>query len=134
MRLVADANVLLSAVVGGRAGMLFDPPMIAEILTTEFTMGEVREYAPRLAAKRKLQPEKVMLAVDALLLTIMPRESYERKIPEAKRRIGKRDPDDVELLALALSSGGIIWSNDHDFADCGVECLTTAQLLKRLEQ
>lgn len=97
-------------------------------------MGEVREYAPRLASKRKLQLEAVMLAISALAVEIIPRESYESYILEASKRIGKRDPDDVELLALALSSGGIIWSNDHDFADAGVEWLTTAQLLKRLAQ
>lgn len=45
----------------------------------------------------------------------------------------KRDPDDIHLLALSLTLGLPLWSNDRDFEDAGVECLSTARLLKVLE-
>ncbi len=51
---------------------------------------------------------------------------------KARRRIGKRDPDDVELLALALHFQVPLRTNDNDFEGCGVEWFTTAELLKRL--
>ncbi len=42
-----------------------------------------------------------------------------------RRRIGKRDPDDVDVLALALDMDLAVWSNDNDFEDAGVEWHTT---------
>jgi len=44
----------------------------------------------------------------------------------------KRDPDDVDVLALALDLNLAAWSNDNDFEDAGVEWHTTAELLKAL--
>lgn len=51
MRLAADANVLLSSVLGGQAKRIIEHPKIAEILTTEVTLAEVQEYAAALARK-----------------------------------------------------------------------------------
>jgi predicted nucleic acid-binding protein len=48
------------------------------------------------------------------------------------RALGRRDPDDVDVLALALYLGVPVWSNDDEFREAGVEWLTTAALLKRL--
>jgi predicted nucleic acid-binding protein len=62
----------------------------------------------------------------------MERPEYEGKLSMARRRIGKRDPDDVDVLALALYLNVAVWSNDNDFEDTGVEWYTTAQLLKTL--
>ena len=104
MRLVADANVLLSAVIGGRG---------------------------QLAAKKRLSQDVVLLAVASLPVTVVERVTYEKSVPEAKRRIGRRDPDDIDVLALALHTGLPVWSNDNDF-DAGVEWFTTAALLAKL--
>ena len=49
MRLVADANVLLSAVLGGRANAVLEHPGVTEVLTGEITLSEVQEYAAQLA-------------------------------------------------------------------------------------
>jgi predicted nucleic acid-binding protein len=57
---------------------------------------------------------------------------YEKSIPEARRRIGRRDPDDVDILALALHAGIPVWSNDNDFEGTGVDWFTTAELLGSL--
>jgi predicted nucleic acid-binding protein len=134
VRLVADANVLLSAVIGGRAKAVLSHPTIAEVLTAEVTITEVQEYAAQLAAKKRLSQDIVLFAVASLPVRVVERHEYEKRIPEARRRIGRRDPDDVEILALALQTGLPIWSNDSDFADAGVEWLTTAALLAKLEE
>jgi predicted nucleic acid-binding protein len=67
-----------------------------------------------------------------LVITECAVQRYRKFLSEAARLIGKRDPDDVELLALALALGIPIWSNDRDFEVAGVECYTTARLLKKL--
>ena len=73
-----------------------------------------------------------MLAVASLPVSIVARAVYAQSIAQARKRIGCRDPDDVELLALALHFKIPLWSNDNDFEGCGVERFTTAELLKRL--
>lgn len=132
MRLVADANVLLSVVIGGRAKAVLKHPSVSEVLTAEVTLGEVQEYAAQLAIKKRMSVDAVLLAVATLPVHVIERGVYEDCIPEAKRRIGRRDPDDVEILALALHAGAPVWSNDNDFEDAGVEWFTTAKLLAKL--
>ena len=51
VKLAADANVLLSAVLGGRAKVALTHPKIESIFTTEVTLSEVEEYAAVLARK-----------------------------------------------------------------------------------
>lgn len=51
---------------------------------------------------------------------------------KARRLIGKRDADDVEILALAMHSKVPLWSNDNDFEGTGVSWYTTAELLQQL--
>jgi predicted nucleic acid-binding protein len=132
VRLAADANALLSAVTGGRARLVLSHPGVEEVLTTETVFAEVEEYAAVLGRKRKIPEETLMLAVASLPVSIVAREVYARSIARARKRIGWRDPDDVELLALTLHFKVPLWSNDNDFEGCGVERYTTAELLKRL--
>ena len=132
MRLAADAKVLLSALIGGRARLVLTHPEAREILTTGNVLAEVREYIPSLALKRKLDPASLLLAVATLPVTLVPESAYRRKMAEARRRIEERDPDDVELLALALHLRIPVWSNDDDFASARAPWLTTAKLLARL--
>ena len=71
--------------------------------------------------KKRLQLDTLLLTLAALPVTVLDRSEYEHHLPEAKRRIGKRDPDDVDVLALALDLNLAVWSNDNDFEDAGVE-------------
>jgi predicted nucleic acid-binding protein len=106
---------------------------VEEILTTETTLAEVHEYAGTLAKKRRLSIDLVLLAAAALPVTTVPRTVYASAIPDARKRIGRRDPDDVELLALATKLKIPVWSNDNDFENSGVVWYTTASLLATLE-
>lgn len=132
MRLAADANVLLSAVIGGRARLVLSHPQIEEVITTETVFAEVEEYAGVLGLKKKLAFETLMLMVASLPVSIVAREVYAGSMAPARKRIGKRDPDDVGLLALALHFKVPVWTNDNDFEGCGVEMITTAELLRQL--
>lgn len=132
MRVAADANVLLSAILGGRARLILESPQIDEFLTTESILGEVREYAVVLAKKRKLPADILLLAVASLPVTVVDQAAYAGSLPEAKRRIGRRDPDDVEILALAIQMKVPLWSNDNDFEDAEVRWYTTKELLREL--
>lgn len=132
MKLAADANVLLAAVIGGRARLVLNHPLVLEVFTTEPTLAEVEEYALVLAEKKKLRPDLVLLAVAALPVTVVGQAAYSKSLARAVRRIGRRDPDDAELLALALQFRIPVWSNDRDFEKVGVELFTTEALLSHL--
>lgn len=134
MRLVADANVLLSAVVGGSAGRVLRHARVDEVLATAAALEEVHEYAVVLARKKRLPPDTVLTAVVSLPVVVVDRATYSGSLKDAERRIGKRDPDDVETLALALHLGLPVWSNDDDFEEAGIAWYTTAEILSRLDR
>jgi predicted nucleic acid-binding protein len=132
VRLVADANVLLSAVLGDRARLVLQHPVVEQVFTAEPTFAEVQEYAAILAPKRHLPIDAVLLGVATLPVTVVERATYANSMSQARRLVGKRDADDIDILALALHMGAPLWSNDNDFEESGVEWFTTAELLKHL--
>jgi len=132
VKLVADANVLLAALLGGRAKVVLQHPEVEELLTTEATLAEVQEYAVILAKKRRLSLDTLLLAMAALPVTLVEKPVYASRLPQARKIVAQRDPDDVDILALALHLGLPLWSNDKDFEQTGVERFTTAELLQML--
>ena len=132
MKLVADANVLLAAVLGGRARAVLQHPEIDEVLTAEATLAEVEEYAVVLARKRRLSLDTLLLAIAALPVTVVEQAVYSSALLRARRLIARRDPDDIDILALALHMKLPVWSNDNDFEATGIEWCTTAELLRKL--
>ncbi|HEX8814184.1 MAG TPA: PIN domain-containing protein [Terriglobales bacterium] len=133
MRLAADANVLLAAILGGRSRLILASPEIEQVFTTEPTLAEVREYAAVLAEKKRLSADLLLLAVASLPVTVVPATDYASSVAEAKRRIGRRDPDDVPILALAIEFKIPVWSNDKDFDESGVPYFITEDLLRKLK-
>jgi len=132
VRLAADANVLLASLLGGRARLVMNNPQIEELLTPQVTFAEVQEYAPVLARRKRLPEDILLLALASLPVTLIEPEAYQRSLSEAKRRIGGRDPDDVDILALAIQFQVPVWSNDKDFEASGIEWYTTEDLLRKL--
>jgi predicted nucleic acid-binding protein len=131
-KLAADANVILSAVAGKAALRVFLVEGI-EIVTTEFNVGEVREYIDVIAEKYGLSAEILESQLKLLPLHIYQRTSYEDFLDKASKRLAESDADDVELLALSLKLKVPVWSNDRHFQRSGVEVYTTAKLLKILK-
>lgn len=132
MRLVADANVLLSALIGGRAKQVLQHPSVEQVLTVAPVLEEVAEYLPILGRQRGLDEQTLLMDLASLPVRVVDEDEYKNQLAMAQRRIGGRDPDDVSLVALALATHLPVWTNDNDFEGIGVEWYTTAELLKRL--
>ena len=128
-RLVVDANPILAALLGGMARRIFFETDIQEFAVPEATIAEVRGFLPRAALKVGVGRTALEYALDLLPLRHYTTRAYRRSIAEARRRINKRDPKDVDVLALTLHLGLPLWSNDRDFEEAGINCLTTARLL-----
>lgn len=114
LTIAVDANPILSALLGGYARtILFDPHFC--FITTEFTIDEVREYLPFVAEKSGIPTDEIEEALTLLPLEIFERATYRDTLPDAKRRIGHIDADDVDILALAIHADVPLWSNDLHF-------------------
>lgn len=130
---VADANVLLSAIVGKAALRVFtDFPV--PVHTTQFNADEVLEYLPGMAKKYDLPDDLVLLQWHLLPMLVHQQYEYILHLDEARLALSKRDPDDAHPLALAMELDLPLWTNDKDLSGHGVECLTTAVLISRLSQ
>lgn len=131
-KLAVDANPILSAIIGGKAGSIFLKAGDTAFYTTLFNIKEVERYIPELALKRNIPSEDLHLALSLLPVTVCGEDFYRSKIRHAEKLIGKRDPDDRHLRALALKLKCPLWSNDSDFEGKGVDVLSTVDLLKRI--
>jgi predicted nucleic acid-binding protein len=132
VNLAADANVLLSALIGGRARLILRYPQIREVFTTGHTLAEVENYVPVLSRQKRLPTDILLLAVAALPVTVVSQAQYAKSTAEATKRIGRRDPDDSDLLAMALHLEIPVWSNDRDFEGLNIDLFTTERLLRHL--
>lgn len=114
MKLVVDANVFISALIGGKAAkLLFNPNF--NLLTTEHTTWEVKKYFPQLASYSEKSPTQLLYLFELIPVRACQSKEYETYLPPAHLLIGDRDPFDVDILALTLKTGVPLWSNDSDF-------------------
>ncbi|HZF11361.1 MAG TPA: PIN domain-containing protein [Thermoanaerobaculia bacterium] len=131
--IVADANVLLSAVVGKAALRVFTDFALS-VHVTKFNADEVIEYLPDMAAKYRLPGELVEMQWKLLPLQIHLQEGYHRHLDQALLDLAERDPEDAHALALARQLALPLWSNDRDLVGLGVDCYSTARLLALLDR
>ena len=125
-KLAVDANILISAVISGRARqIMLRLRKKTAFVTTAKKMDEVRKGLAHIAKKRDLDLELLLAALDALPIEIIRKAAYASKLDAAYKVIGKRDPSDVDLLALAMARNIPLWSEDRDFEDCPIELYTT---------
>lgn len=128
----ADSNVLLSAAVGHAARRVFERTPKLFVVTTEANLAEVQAYLPSMAQAYGLDLVEVQEALTALPIKLYTESQYRSRLPQARKYLQERDPDDVALAALALTLQIPIWSNDRDFQDLPIETYPTAKLLKVL--
>jgi predicted nucleic acid-binding protein len=126
--LVLDANIVMSAVLGARVGLLLDRygDKIA-LFAPEVVFQDARRHLPAVVAKRGGDLELVLRSLASLEAIILaePEDAYAAWRDEALERIGARDPDDWHVVALALAVDCPIWTEDNDFFGTGLATWTT---------
>ncbi len=85
-----------------------------------------------MAETYRLDLVEVQETLTALPIKIYNERFYRSTLPQARRYLQTRDPDDVALAALALKLQIPVWSNDRDFEGLPVAVYPTAKLLKEL--
>jgi predicted nucleic acid-binding protein len=128
----ADSNVLLSAIARRAAWRVFENAPDLLVVTTEIVLAEVHEYLPEFAERYGFEVDALHEAADLLPVECYAESDYITQVQEATKYLGRRDPDDVHLAALALKLDVPVWSNDRDLTELPLRVFTTAQLLKAL--
>ena len=119
MRIVVDANVLISALIRDGKSREIILSDVFELVCPEYLGDELYRHREYIAKKSGLTPDEVALLFNLLLRRIktVPEISYKDELKEAGSII-KSDPDDVPYVAcfLALKCDGI-WTNDTHFSE-----------------
>jgi predicted nucleic acid-binding protein len=130
-KLAADANPILSAIIGGKARTVFLSTDYISFYTTVFNFKAVEKYISILALNRNLPADDLYMALSTLPVHVRDIESYKDTLKIAKSMMKERDPDDVHLLGLVLKLACPIWSNDKDFEGLGIKVYTTLDLIRK---
>ncbi len=130
--IVIDANPLLSALLGARARSILLSGKF-RFITAEHTTWEVKKYIPRVAELTGVAEAELLFAFDHFPIIAFQPKEYDDERSTADMLISKRDPKDVDILALALKFGAPVWSEDKDFEGIEeIELLKTSDLFNRL--
>lgn len=132
--MVADANVVLWSLIGGRARLVIASQHSPQCLAAEAVAVEIARHIPSLAAKRGLDPSLMFAALAVMPIEWKAPGEYEHLRATAEECIAHRDADDWPTVELALQLSLPVWSQDKDFEDAGIEVLTTGQLLDALAE
>ena len=114
IRIVVDANIIISALLGGKPRfILFDPKF--EFITTSFTLNEVKKYIPLISKKSGILEKEIEEGLNLIPIKIIPSSYYQKHIKEAEKFMRNIDKNDIEILALYLKERTYLWSEDKDF-------------------
>ncbi len=132
MKLVIDANIIVAALIRESITRKVIGSGKFELFSPDFILEEVYKYKDYICSKSGLLKEEFELVMALVFeqVTIIPKESYESKIGDAKKVI--EDIKDVPYVAcyLALKCDAI-WTSDKDFeGKKGIITKTTDELLK----
>jgi predicted nucleic acid-binding protein len=131
---VADANVILSALIGGRARLVFASPGGPGCIAAQAVAEEVAEHLPALAERRGLDAGLLLAALGVMPVEWQGPEVYDSHREEASKRMAPRDLEDWPTVALALARSLPIWSQDKDMDVAGVVVYTTGELLDAIRE
>lgn len=132
MRLVVDANVLVSALIADSKTRELVVTLEPNLLTPEIVHNELETHEDLIVEKSGMDRDRVRQFVELLFghVRTVPVEDFHQYIEQAESAIGETDPDDVLYLACALGCEAAIWSDDADFDEQDlVPVFTTSEVV-----
>ena len=131
MLLVADANIVISAIIKGSVtqNLLFNP--FLELYSPEFILAELEEHEEEIRQKGGFDEETFQKIFELVLsrISLVPEREYAGSLHFAEAIC--RDPDDIPYVALALALKCPIWTRDKRlFGLAGVQAITTKELVE----
>ncbi|WP_348608842.1 PIN domain-containing protein [Halobaculum rarum] len=136
MKLVIDANVVISALIADSKTRELIVTLEPDLLTPAFVHDEIGNYQDLIVEKSGMESDRVAQFIDLLFqyVEIVPAEEFYPAIERADEAIGDTDPDDVLYLACAIACDAAIWSDDSDFDDQDlVETYSTSDVINSFD-
>lgn len=131
MKLVLDNNSLFAIMNPYSVSAYLFASIRAEFISPEFVKYELKEHKEECLFKSKLSEEQFeirQIEVEESIKFFKTSE-YEEFLEKSKDSIS--DTDDIDFLALALSTNSAIWSNDpHLIKQSLIPVFTTKDLLE----
>jgi predicted nucleic acid-binding protein len=132
MKLVIDANVVISALIADSKTRELIVTLEPDLLTPAFVYDEIENYEDLIVEKSGMEPDRVAQFIDLLFqyIEVVPADEFYPAIDRADEAIGDIDPDDVLYLACAIATEAAIWSDDSDFDEQNlVETYSTSDVI-----
>ncbi|WP_135828889.1 PIN domain-containing protein [Halorussus halobius] len=132
MKLVVDANVVISALIADSTTRELIVTLDPDLLTPEFVHDEIENYEGLIVERSGMTPDRVAQFIALLFqyIEVVPASEFHPYIEQAEEALGDTDPDDVLYVACALASDADIWSDDSDFEEQDVvEAYTTSDVI-----
>ncbi len=136
MKLVVDANVVISALIASSKTRELIVTLEPELLTPEVVHVEIGNYEDLIVEKSGMDSKRVQQFMDLLFQYIetVPASEFHPYIEEAEEAIGDADPDDVLYVACALARNAGVWSDDSDFDEQDVlPVFTTGEVVESFD-
>ena len=136
MKLVMDANVVISALIADSKTRELVVTLEPDLLTPAFVHDEIENYQDLIVEKSGMKPTRVEQFIDLLFRYIdaVPASEFYPAIECADEAIGDTDPDDVLYLACAIAFDAAIWSDDSDFDKQDlVETYSTSEVINSFD-
>ena len=136
MKLVIDANVVISALIADSKTRELIVTLEPDLLTPAFVHDEIENYQDLIVEKSGMEPDRVAQFINLLFqyIDVVPASEFYPAIESADRAIGDTDPDDVLYLACAIACDAAIWSDDCDFAEQDlVETYSTSDVINSFD-
>ena len=136
MKLVVDANVVISALIADSKTRELVVTLKPELLTPEVIHGEIGNHEALIVEKSGMDADRVQQFIDLLFRYIetVPASEFYPYIEEAEEAIGDINPDDVLYVACALAREAGVWSDDSDFDEQDlVPVFTTGEVVESFD-
>jgi len=136
MKLVIDANVVISALIADSKTRELIVTLEPDLLTPAFVYDEIESYEDLISEKSGMNPNRVAQFIDLLFqyIDVVPASEFYPAIESADDAIGDTDPDDVLYLACAIANDAAIWSDDSDFNEQSmVETYSTSDVINSFD-
>ncbi len=126
MRLVVDANVLTSAILGRGKRIEAMAALGMELMVPVPQIAEVLRVVDRIG----VHPDDAHRLLGGLMASLVPIESaaFAPAEPAARARLHDRAQPDWPVLAAALTFDANVWSDDRDFFGVGVPVWSTRNI------
>lgn len=136
MKLVVDANVVMSALIADSKTRELIVTLEPDLVTPAIVHDEISKYENLIVEKSGMGRSRVQQFIELLFQYIetVPAETYYHHIEPAETAIGETDADDVLYVACALGCEAGVWSDDSDFDQQDlVPVFTTNEVLESFE-